>query len=306
MRSRNCYRRAFVLPMTLAIIVLTAIVMAGFARQSLLSAVQSNEAQRDLQRRWGGLSCQRSMLDRAELLLVQSIDGPRPRRLRLEIALGEFQFEMLLADENAKLNVNTAAALGPLPAVRQSLYSLQGRAGDSRLPIRLSPSGDFRLAGDQPPHFSSWSQVFAMDPSMAPDAVPGAIARATSEMTLWGDGKTNLRAASEETVLALANLAADRRTAAKLHSLRATTPAATTEQLVAALGLGERERARFKLAFADASRCFSLWLLTTSANRQWQEFHVVGSVVDAGSEQELEGPADLKPGRLPTLARFVW
>src|SRR5262249_35987840 len=71
-RSQNPSRRqrsGFVLVMCLVLVVVSAISLAGFARRSLESSSRAAEAQLDLQRRWGILSCLRLYLPAADAIL---------------------------------------------------------------------------------------------------------------------------------------------------------------------------------------------------------------------------------------------
>src|SRR5690349_6208254 len=102
--------------MTLVLIAITGLLLAGLARRSMQLALDAAEAQQELQRRWGGITCQRYAFKHADRLLSEpavAIDDQNalpPTRLKyasFQLELGGVRFDLLLADENAKANLNT-------------------------------------------------------------------------------------------------------------------------------------------------------------------------------------------------------
>ena len=100
-----------------------------------------------MQRRWGATSCQRVFLERAEDILKQFSDDPNqdtnrdeknpPDHATAKIVLGGMTFDLLLADENAKLNLNSVYRLRSADEVRRIVRESADSGG--RLEVRLLP-----------------------------------------------------------------------------------------------------------------------------------------------------------------------
>src|SRR5687768_11408596 len=82
--------------------------MVSIGRASLRRAAAAREAAEELQRRWGATSCRLAVMPAIESVLVD-----QERKLRRPVAahrarlrLGRQTFDLVLADEQAKANVN--------------------------------------------------------------------------------------------------------------------------------------------------------------------------------------------------------
>jgi hypothetical protein len=152
--GRHGRRRGYVLVVTLAVLVLAAGLMVGLGRAAVRHAVRAGEARDDLQRRWGTASCRQAVLPIAERLLAEEErrrGGPVPA-LTAAVRLGGQRFDLTLADEQAKADVNALLAAAPDRAtaenrVRQALtgYGLADRVRlrpDPRPPSAPPPTGD--------------------------------------------------------------------------------------------------------------------------------------------------------------------
>src|SRR5262249_55555123 len=114
MRRNQSSRRGYVLVLTLGLITLAAISLTGLARYSLALASSTEDATEELQRRWGLLTIRHVLIERAaEILDAQLAPGqqvgppwPKPSVVTAKFSLGGQQFEVELADEDAKTNLN--------------------------------------------------------------------------------------------------------------------------------------------------------------------------------------------------------
>ena len=98
------------------VIVLVVTVLGLLAKVSLRRGVQSVDAELALQQRWGAVSLQRVLLDgapklfddRDKKLIELGITGPPPPPIiRSAISIGDVTFDVMIADEDAKLNLNS-------------------------------------------------------------------------------------------------------------------------------------------------------------------------------------------------------
>ncbi len=107
-------RGGYVLLVVLAASVLVITVLGTLAKISLRRAVDANDAERSLRQRWGALTLQQSLLQaapkifdaREKELAKVSTDQIPPPVIRQAITIGDVTFDILLGDEDAKLNLN--------------------------------------------------------------------------------------------------------------------------------------------------------------------------------------------------------
>jgi len=299
-RDRPCRhkrRRGFLLLTVLVLLVITGLILVGFARRGSRLAVQARDEAADLQRRWGMWSCQQAILPQAEAILAAltllqeqairrrgaarrggPVTGLEP--LRITQDLGQFRFEMLLADENAKLNLNTIYHHdGPASAARL-LPRLTAASG--QLPLRPLPLvtsvGRNRAREtdprDLPPAFQSWGQVFDLTGLNPMGDARDRLPELTRRVTLWGNGRLNLRRAADtaaEPVLDLALSGSQTRQLLEKYRLGRETPIA---YLLQQLQLPEEGGSRLEKLLTAQSECFSLWVTARSPQRQWRELTV--------------------------------
>jgi hypothetical protein len=271
--SNPPHRRGFVLLMALALIAVASISLAGLARHSLRLAREATQAQEDLQRRWGILSCQRRLLEVADdLLELQAQAGAEPRRggpapsvVMGEFTLGGLQFTVRLADESAKANLNAIRERRPEGAARVAQAALAGASvsgvgGQVILWTSETPADEDRLVG--------WGQVFELTGPRAAQAGHQWIEQATRDITIWGGGRLNLRRASDTAVAFACESALPEPTVRKLLELRRAGQWTSLEELLRRLGLPGRELGRWRRLLTDSSDCHSLWVTTTSRSRR--------------------------------------
>jgi hypothetical protein len=289
--------------MTIAI---AAILLAAVARHSLLLALQAAEAQESLQRRWGATSCQRVFLEQAEDILKQVSDDPHqnadrekdpPDHATMRIVLGGMVFDLLLADENAKLNLNIIYQMRSPDEVRRVVR--ESADAGSRLEVRLLPLQTKSTQADEPV-FDSWGEVFALNRAARDGPVPERLMSATTETTCWGDGRLNILRATEWRIRRLCRYLlapatvdhllqwrreyfagqqeARRQSAAgqQASQANANNPTAavnrTDQDCLAALvqlGLGQNEEQQIGALLTCRSTCHSLWLTVTEGQRTW-------------------------------------
>lgn len=283
---RTSRRHGYVLLMALVMIVLAGFLLAGIARHSLLSAMAALDAQQALQRRWGAISCERAFLFPAKEVFEGFADesggenAPPPIALPVRLTLGGLTFDLLLADENAKSNLNTVFLKRGKEDVARLCRSVAESGGV--LPLELRP-------GTQDAHaaFQSWGQVFDLSGG---SAMSESLAKATGDITCWGNGRLNLRSAMDEQVQAIARLVASNNTVRQLLAIRQQRPRGTLEEWLGALDVSQQDREKLAELLTDESSCFSLWMTINASERAWRTF-VVAEPQQQGNRR---------------LSRFVW
>ncbi|MEZ0263161.1 MAG: hypothetical protein ACAI43_00415 [Phycisphaerae bacterium] len=219
-------RRGYILPLTLALLVLAATLMTAVSRIALRRAADARVATDDLQRRWGAASIRKAVVPRADQILSLAHRAapakPNPARVDLTLRLGRFSYDLVVSDEQAKANLN--AILEEADASRcesrlRSALSGSGLANQVRFrptvgPLFLPPtdsgaptpppSADPEMAVPNPPlfkrptapHVSGLGQVFdGVEPGRLIMPAAGQRLAPVDLFTLWGTGAVNARRA---------------------------------------------------------------------------------------------------------------
>ena len=145
---RHAKPSGFALLLTLFLVVIVGIALAGLARWSMLGAAETKDATEELQRRWAIASCQATFLPRAPILFERAERSGSTRKqnvalreLRISCRLADQDYDLVLTDEQAKLNVNhllkqTNAADAQVLVKRLLSHSLQATGDAPRIQLR--------------------------------------------------------------------------------------------------------------------------------------------------------------------------
>lgn len=257
-RSHRATRRGFVLLMAVFLIALAGVLMVGIARHNLTVTAEAQEAVHDLQRRWGAILLARAIMADPEPLIVgclaarESFEPVLP--IRETVQLGGIGFQVILDDENRKLNINRLRVFsGP-----QQLVETLRQLGGAGAHIELRPVQD-PVLGIRP--FDSWGHVLKITPSDNVREILQQIEPFSAWATCWGNGQVNIRRCSDDVLHHLVTLAAGPITANRVIALRRSEPQLEVAQLLTSLAVEPRKRALLKGWLADDSHCYSLWIL---------------------------------------------
>lgn len=288
---RRPVRPGFVLVLVLAILVIAMLISAVAMRFSLTMALRASEAEERLQERWGRFSLQQTFLSAASEMFEDvrerqrsSGSSERVRHLTFRFQLGNQDFELLLADEDAKLDLNTVYYMRSESAVEQCIRKLLMSA--NRLPLRLRP---FRETGPSSgaPVFDSWGQVFELD--RRPDAA-ALLHEATREISCWGSGLLNVNHASDESLTATCATLVRGSTIDRLKKCRAAGHYRKLRPLLDAAVVTASERQQLNQLLTVRSECFSLWIAARHEGSEDYSLHI----------------AELANGRRPYVSSFTW
>lgn len=273
-RERN---GGYVLIMTLVLIAIAALASAGLARRSLVLAQQSIEQQRELQRRWGAHSCQRTLLGNAEDIFLELEDRhqeeelpwPAPSLLQAEVNLAGMKHRLRLTDENARLNLNEVTARFPEQR-RQLLFHLVDNGVSLKLRPNISPQ-----AVRKKRWFTSWGQLVSLNEIWRTRSL-GSMLEAVSEITCWGNGKLNLRRTNDPVLYQIVGKVISQDVASKLLETRSESDNMELSELLAAMGLRRSQQVRLRRWLTDESSCFALWLELDHRGQRWYYHWVRG------------------------------
>jgi hypothetical protein len=290
--------------MVLGLLVLSTTLLVAVSRLAGRAAVAARGAEDDLQRCWGVASCRKAVLPHIEPILgalEQERRRPAPT-YAISVKLGGTTFDMILADEQAKANVNAMLSGADLTLAETRVrQALAGSGMSNRIKLRATIGGvlqPIRIATTAPaatqPIWNSnalavggWGQVFdAAPPAQWVRPMPGSRIAPLDLLTCWGTGAMNIRRASD-TALGLAagrsltmveiNRLVEARD--KLFDRRASegsfdqSPADQLQQLMTRAA-GESLKNKGNLALSETSSCHSLWVISRNGRRDGYDLFV--------------------------------
>src|SRR4051794_9866713 len=93
-------RRGYILLLVLVLITLAGVSLAGLSRAGLSPRMQAAHAERELQNRWGALSCRAALADSAEdVLTAAQRPGHAPvGRVSATFSLAGNEYQVVIAD----------------------------------------------------------------------------------------------------------------------------------------------------------------------------------------------------------------
>jgi hypothetical protein len=270
-------RGAFVLVMVLALLTVCALCLAGLARRSLEAGEQVVTTQTDLQRRWGIVSCGRTYLPLAKELLEAEVaklpaearTWPLPASVTAEFDLGELHFSVLLADEDAKANLNAICRSDSDGPRTVSTLVEQMAAGIDGLAVHVQPLAPQSVANQTTAAFRSWGQIFEPTAAVCPGEFATRLRDATRDITCWGSGRLNIQRASDQAIRLVCGNQIAPDVLAKLLARRHEPGIAGLEALLDQLALHTTDRSTLERLLTDRSSHYSLWILVRSPQRSW-------------------------------------
>jgi len=279
-------KSGFVLLVVLVVLAIAATVLAATARRCGSRAMAAGEMAREIQLRWGTISLKNLCLNSAGSLLNSTTadDGPA-RRIGKSLDLGGVRFQLVIADEGAKANVNLLAAQKTIGDLEPALMDLQA---DCRrvLPVVLRPVAP---AGGRisalPMRYISLSQVLGfkhpaelIDPqSQEPSA--------SDRLTCWGNGLVNFKTAPRQILRAVAGEVLSEGYIEKLRKLVAQKPTCSLAEAIKHLELNDDRAKKVRDLLTDRSSCFSLWVIADDGSRTWHRLYVRSSA-DTRNDRE--------------------
>jgi len=280
--------RGYVLLTVVAVLVLLVTVLSRLASTSLQRALAAADAQVRLQQRLGADSIESVVLPRAAKVFDQrqeSIpagDTQPIGTLRSALTLGGVTCDLLLADEDAKLDLNQVyhavgrqrtesilgKQLGPAAARSIRLRPATGSLGWDRL-ADAGDDGDPDAVGPSIPRaFRAWGDVLDTARLMQTFGTDAALPNVTSEMTCWGGGGLNVRRASQSSIGAAAACVLPEAAADGMARRLKENPDLSLEILITQEANTERRRMRLRQMLSETSSHFSLWLDASSPTRR--------------------------------------
>jgi type II secretory pathway component PulK len=299
-RLRERKHRGYVLVLTLAVLVLVAGALVSSGQLAVRRAASAREAQRELQRRVGIASIRRAILPQAEQILAgqEARRGAPMAQHRAAVRLGDITFDLVIADEQAKANLNAMLARASRDVVENRLReALAGTGLAASLALRPVIEAD-RVTVSGP------GQIFDnVEPQSLIRSRFGQVAPMET-ISCWGDGAVNVRRAPELvlnlaldppwTRMEVGRLVQARRDMFEANGKRSitVTPAAPQPKDPLARLLQTAQIRWGAAGLTLQSTCHSLWIVTRDGRREWYDL----AVEDAPDPQH----------RSPRVATYSW
>ncbi len=288
-------RDGYVLLVVIAVSVLVITALGTLAKQSLRRGLEAADAERSLQKRWGAFTLERvllvdapkvfALLEETAAKLTPGV--PPPTTIRAALTLNGVTFDLLLADEDAKLNLNTlyhhvgeqrtqqaiSEIVGPgagstmrlVPAVKPMMMSRESR----RTTQESEEDGAELMIPDA---FRSWGEIFDLGSMEAQIGSDAALPNLTTDITCWGTGQLNIRRASDQAILAVASSVVQDGGAQRLLTRYRESPKATLGVLLQTEISSQRNRDQLSTMLSEASTNFSVWIDASakgSGSQRW-------------------------------------
>jgi hypothetical protein len=304
--SIRARHRGYVLIIALGLLVLASAALVNVGRAAIDHALAARQAQDELQRRWAVASCRNLLLASAEQLIAREEfrrRQPAPSHA-MKFQLGALAMDVIVADEQAKANVNTllehANASQAQTRLRDALTGsgLSAKIHLRPLVPRPAPTSASQPTTDAAPApvtqlIEGFGQVF--DDVSASELLTARTAPSRL-LTCWGGGLMNYRRATPAALkLALTDLLTapelakfveardtewnqQTRTASRAATAPATQESSAAQRLLAQAGIDSSRT----LPLTDTSTCYSVTIVVHDARRQWHYLFVRDTSPAAG------------------------
>lgn len=324
--KQTAKQRGYALLVTVVMLALLAVILGGMARRSADTALQARAAEDAVRQKWAELSCQQTLLagaperfgqrNQAWLEACNDKDGPptgwdqRPPPVEtLALELKGVRLWLRIEDEQAKRNLNHTLRTTP-----EARVALQSVVADVLAPTFvaqpvLTKAAFVEAFGFQP--VESWSQVL---PGAQAHKLLGLQEAAqlvefdarddapAKRVTLWGDGRLSLFAASDQTIRRALRDQAQPATVERLLRLRREDPGLGLRGLIDnATADHEENRAVLNAAFTDRPRCYAMWLACQPQTPDTAATRWSLSVLESAAS-----PQAAQSGGKQTLKQYRW
>ena len=261
-RKETKARLGYVLVLVLVSLILAATLLVQLASRTKELRVQGIDSVESLQEKWGQLSCERAAIgqaaayfDRIEKNRGPNLDSPFPSQVRQSLEFGRMRFDMLVADESAKANLNIV-----LEVAAESEEGKTGRREVEAILRALVPPSfvtELHLRPALPSQY--WGQVFNLQAIRQRHGTDRVLAEATQAISLTGAGPSNVRRAKRDVVRALAASVVPEGRADRFVETLAETPNSDVEIVLRRTIKNKAERELLALLLSDRSSNFSVW-----------------------------------------------
>ncbi len=263
--SNRRSRRGLTLLITLVVIALAATMLTRLSAYSIQATFSARQEERRLQQKWSYLSARLAIKDQVEQLFEDSdaqselagIGWPYPHQIQISYELAGTNYELILMDEQAKLNLNQVYE--HRPELLPSFIAMQRQVSGLTIPLIPNAAYPRLLEKDQLP-FHSLGQILNLSsssyrPKTAKSLVAFSGSLSTSQLT-----QLNLRRAPEDILRQTLQLVLTATETEELIDKRASYSGTLTDWM-RGLDLPQRRRAPLRRLLTERSTSYSLWIV---------------------------------------------
>ena len=271
----------YVLIMVLVVLAMAGSVLAAATCRTSRRVLEAGESERRLQRKWLSVSAQTVILDRAEEVMAGDPDADRfsfaPPAVFKHFALsaGGMDFDLVLADEQAKANVNMMAKRrAETGNLDEALRVLQA-SNRTFLPGRLRPSPIRKVrATTVPILYETFDQCLTVEGPWQLVSAQSGEGLASESITCWGGGKINFRRAQRAALREVSDGCLNEFQIDTLIRLRDQAPKTKLPEALTLLKLSEKTHDEAMTLLTDDSHCHSLWVIAHDKTRDYFRLYV--------------------------------
>lgn len=260
--ARVSDRKGYALLLVLATLTIASVGLVTIANQTLRNNTQSLALQADLQTKWGGISCAAVALEMAgpvfEALEANNPPGqPIPTQLRERLMLGNQVFDLMLGDEDAKVNLHSVATIAGMDTAQNTVKDLiDARYWNCTRQTPQNAANSSKL--------ENWGEWFDLASLRRMAGDDRTLAELTNNLTLWGQGRLNIHRASDQAIraqcAAIVPVGLSNRI---LETMRESKTSSEVDILLQRTVQNSQDRERLAQVLGDGSTSFSLWIEVT-------------------------------------------
>lgn len=270
-KTRN---KGYILLTTIFMVVIVAVALDGLCRKYLDKTIQVHRQAENLQLRWGTLSITKALTPNIESLLQNAeAESNEPIfQQRHELTLGDCRFDIVIADEQAKFDVNQFYIKKGLRSTSQALRNII--YSRSLIPIiELTPTLEHEMQDEKSRPFTSYNRIFPdIEVTELLPILPDE--PATMEcITFFSNGRMNFLRAEEEVLSAYCEPELTNKDIQGLVKLRSEIPGISLSKAMSKLDLSAEKIKKAKALLTDKSSVHSILCTATAKNnRRWIEY----------------------------------
>ncbi|MEO1525512.1 MAG: hypothetical protein AAFX06_08745 [Planctomycetota bacterium] len=251
-------RRGLALLMVVACILVITVALVKISRESLLIAIETADAVDSVTLRWEQASLQLAATRCAtEAFGGQVAAFPTPmgpiRSYELDVTLNNRAYRLLLADESAKLHLQTLARLDEGTSAASLLTTVTAGKLRGRLdsPVNVD-SGTIR----------GWGDVVSIGSGQSRGVRVEDLPVLTTDVTVWGDGKINVDRTPDPLLFEMSRLILpDSESREWIENYRSAIPRKSLTTVLDELTIEEEERRKLRRVLTSQSSCVSAWII---------------------------------------------
>lgn len=289
-------RPGFLLVTVLFCLLIAGLTLVSLSQRSIALTTEAAMRSDRLQRKWAIQSVQQSLLPRAgglfaardEQLAEADTALPYPSAMTASVVVGERPVQIILADEGARLNLNTVHSLGSTMTnqVLRKVCVSQLQAVIRLRPLESKPqTQQEKEDGAIPRVFGGWAQVFDLS---AVQAGGGDLSALFNNITCWGPGRLNVRRVDRKTAIQFCAEMTSSSSARKILEAWWHDPRLSLPRVIESKGgLSDEEVAQMKQLLVDRSSSYSMTIACRSSHSTTIRFAVV-ETDDEGALRSIE------------------